>query len=50
MCRVLLRQNIASFIIVDVFKSFDFILHDIILLNLLIVDHGMLPTYLSINV
>ena len=50
MCRVLLRQNIASFIIVDVFKSFDLILYDMILLNLLIVGNDMLPNYLSLNV
>ena len=35
----------TSFINFDVFKSFDFILHDIILLNLLIVGHDMLPKY-----
>ena len=35
----------SSFINVDVFNRFDFILHDIILLHLLIVGHDMLPTY-----
>jgi len=39
-----------TFLNVDVFKSFDFILHDIILLNVLIVGDGMLTKYLSLNV
>ena len=41
---------IASFIHFDVFQSFDFILYDIILLNVLIVGHDMLPKYVSLNV
>jgi len=46
----ILRKTHASFIHFDVFKSFDLILHDIIVLNLLIVVHKMLPKYLYLNV
>ena len=44
------KKKKDSFIYVDVFKSFDLILYDMILLNLLIVGHDMLPKYLSLNV
>ena len=40
---LILSKNIFSFINVDVFKSFDLLLHDIILLNVSIVGHAMLP-------